>query len=266
MFVFGSFFILLPGKQDKKTIMLHHRSVVKKVTDEEMLALAENLRAIDEGRRWYTDHSLALNACFGEGTITENTDYDTLENQLAAYESVCSAIMTMENMCALHGKVEHREELLRGHYQFLYSGILSNWDSIREALDWSVRLKAMVSDAPVSEDFVKSVCRGDDFIRLCEQSKDKIKNRRKEMASDYAWFIAQFEQPECFDAISMSDLYDRFNACVNGLSPLEEWIDYSAIRAQCVSFGLDEFISIVDEKGIPAQSMIPIFNKWFFRL
>ena len=47
---------------------------------------------------------------------------------------------------------------------------------------------------------------------------------------------------------------------------LEEWIDYSAIRAQCVSGGLEEFISIVEEKAIPAQSMIPIFNKRFFRL
>ena len=253
-------------KQDKKTVMLHHRSVVKKVTDEEMLALMEKLRAIDEGRRWYADHSLALTACFGEGAITENTDYDTLERQLAAYEAACDAVRIMEDMRGLHEEIEQREELLQGHYQFLYNGILSNWDSIREALDWAVRLKALLSDAPVSDDFVKSVCRRGDFIRLCEQAKDKIQDRRMEMAADYSWFIAQFDQPESFDSVSLTALYDRCNACTSGLSLLEEWIDYSAIRAQCVSGGLEEFISIVEEKAIPAQSMIPIFNKRFFRL
>ena len=132
----------------------------------------------------------------------------SLEKQLAAYEAVCDAVRIMEDMRGLHEEIEQREELLQGHYQVLYNGILSNWDSIREALDWAVRLKALLSDAPVSDDFVKSVCRGGDFIRLCEQAKDKIWDRRKEMAADYSWFIAQFDQPESFDSVSLTALYD----------------------------------------------------------
>ncbi len=253
-------------RQDKKTIRLHHRTVVKKVDDGEMLSLVEKLRGIDEARRWYTDHSFTLSTFFGEGVITEKTDYATLEKQIIAYEAVNSAIKTMEDMRALHDEIGQKEELLKDHYKFLYNGILSNWDSIREALDWAVRFKNQISTVPVSEPFVKSVCRGDDFIHVCGYSKERIEDMRRNIESDYSWFVSHFDQAENFDSVSIFDLYERFSACMNGLSLLEEWIDYSAARAQCISSGLGEFMAVVEEHGIPAQSILPTFNKRFFRL
>lgn len=253
-------------KEDKKTILLHHRDVVKKISDEEMLSLVEKLRSIDEAEQWYGNNASTLNNLFGEGTISEKTDYSILEKQLIAYDAVFDAIRVLEKMIAIHHDIGEKEILLQYHYKFLYNGILSNWDLIRESLDWAVAFKNKVSKVSVSETFVELVCQGEEFVKICRRSKEELEDHMRSISFEYAWFTSNFEQPHIFDDMCIIDLCDRFTACANGLALLEEWIDYSSARSKCISGGLGDFIRVIEERNIPVQSIFPIFKKRFFRL
>ena len=253
-------------KQDKKSILLHHRDIVKKITDEEMLSLVEKLRGIDEAKQWYKDNAYILNGLFGEGVVSEDSNYSLLEKQVAAYNVINSALSTIDKMIAIHHEIGDKEELLQKHYKFLYDGILSNWDLIRESLDWAISFKNQIDKVSVSETFIKSVCQGGDFIQLCKASKEKLEDLKGNISSDYIWFISNFDNPEFFDDMTFINLQKRFNTCMNGLSLLEEWIDYNSARTKCIDGGLGDFIRVVEEHNIPVQSIYPIFKKRFFRL
>ena len=253
-------------KQDKKSIMLHHRNIVKKITDDEMLSLVEKLRSIDEARQWYKDNACVLGKLFGEGVISEESDYSAFERQVVAFNAINSAISTIDKMIAIHCEIGNKEGLLQDHYKFLYNGILSNWDLIRKSLDWAISFKNQTSKVNTSEAFIKSVCQGGEFIQVCRQSKEKLEDLKRNISYDYIWFVSNFDHPEIFDDMTFDYLQERFSACVNGLSLLEEWIDYSSARAKCIEGGLGDFIRVIEEHNIPVQSIYPIFKKRFFRL
>ena len=253
-------------KQDKKSILLHHRDIVKKITDEEMFSLVEKLRGIDEAKQWYKDNAYTLNGLFGEGVVSEDSDYSSIEKQVAAYNAINSALSTIDKMIDIHREIGDKEGLLQEHYKFLYDGILSNWDLIRKSLDWAISFKNQISKLSVSETFIKSVCQGGEFIQLCKVSKEKIEDLKRNISSDYIWFVSNFDNSEIFDDITFINLQERLNACMNGLSLLEEWIDYNSARTKCIDGGLGDFIRVVEEHNIPVQSIYPIFKKRFFRL
>lgn len=253
-------------KQDKKSIMLHHRDIVKKITDDEMLSLIEKLRSIDEARQWYKDNACLLGKLFGEGVISEDSDYSAFQKQVAAFNAINKAISTIDKMIAIHCEIGNKEELLQDHYKFLYNGILTNWDLIRKSLDWAISFKNKTSKVNASEVFIKSVCQGGEFVQVCIQSKERLENLKRNISFDYIWFVSNFDHPEFHDDMTFDYLLERFNACVNGLSLLEEWIDYSSARAKCIEGGLRDFIRVVEEHNIPVQSICPIFKKRFFRL
>lgn len=253
-------------KQDKKSIMLHHRDIVKKITDDEMLSVVEKLRSIDEARQWYKDNARSLGKLFGEGVVSEDSDYSAFEKQLAAFNAINSAICTIEKMIAIHYEIGNKEGLLHDHYKFLYNGILSNWDLIRKSLDWAILFKNKTSKVNASEAFIKSVCQDSEFIQICRQSKDKLEDLKRNISCDYICFVSNFDHPEVFDGMTFDSLQERFAACVNGFSLLEEWIDYSSARAKCIEGGLGDFIRVIEEHNIPVQSIYPIFKKRFFRL
>lgn len=253
-------------KQDKKAIQLHHKNIVKKISDEEMLSLVEKLRKIDETRQWYADNAKSLREYFGEDVVDENTDYTVYQKRIIAFNAINNAIKIINDMVEIFNHISDKEQLLQEHYQFLYNGILSDWEAIRSALNWAISFKDSVSKINVSDYFVKAVCDGNEFIDICKQENDTLEELKRTISFEYRWFVSNFAHPEIFDTIELSDLYNRLNACVNGLFLLEEWIDFSSAKANCIAGGLSSFIEVIEQHNIPSQDIIPIFKKRFFRL
>lgn len=269
-------------KQDKKSIILHHRGIVKNISDEEMYDVLEKLKKIDESEKWYNDNSDPLSKLFGEGIIAEKTDYDTLEKQADAYKAVMNIIEIIDRMIDAYKEIDSKEELLQDHYKFLYNGILSDWDMIHRSLDWAVMFKDKVAEAAASEEFIKAVCEneGDNFVNLCRNSLKELKELKKGILGDFIWSVSLFNDPEIFNCMTFDDLYDRFYACVGndpsvssddcvGISALEAWNAHSLARAKCVDIGLGDFIRVLEEnegQHIPVDTILPIFKKRFFLL
>lgn len=253
-------------KQDKKAIMIHNRDIVKKISDEEMISLIENLKSIDEAKKWYSDNVITLNELFGVGILSEDSDYSVLDKQIIVFNAIMNSINIMDRMLSIHNRIGIKEASLQEHYRFLYNGILSDWDLIRKSLDWAVLFKGETSKISTSEAFIRSVCQGDEFIQLCKQSKERFEDLLRNISFGYNWFVSNFSYPDIFDDMTLDCLQERLNACVSSLSLLEEWIDYSSARKNCIEEGLEDFIRVVEEHNIPAQNIQPIFKKRFFRL
>lgn len=253
-------------KEDKKAIMLHHREIVKKISDEEMISVIEKLKCIEDARKWYNDNSIVLNRLFGEAIISENADYSILDRQIIAFNAINNSIDIINRMLHIHNQIGLKEISLQEHYKFLYNGILSDWDLIRKSLDWAVLFKDKTTKISISEAFIKSVCQGDDFKQLCKTSQERLEDLKRNISFDYNWFVSNFNHSSVFDDMTLDNLQERFKACVNGLFLLEEWIDYSFAREKCIEVGLGDFIRVIEEHNIPVRNIYPIFKKRFFRL
>jgi len=255
-------------KEDKKSIQLCHREIVKKISDDEMLFLVEKLRDIDEIRKWYVTNEGLFKKYFNADAVSEDSDYSIYEKQLSVYASINKSTNIIDNMIEMFNNVDDKETVLKEHYKFLYNGLMSDWESIQNALNWAILFKESVSNVNVSEQFIKSVCQGKDFIDICKNEKLKLIDQKRNISFEYNWFISYFDDDfkNTLEKTNLAILYDRLNSCVNGFSLLEEWIDYRSAMEECVSSGLKDYIDIIIENDIPVSDIIPIFKKRFFRL
>lgn len=252
-------------KQDKKSIQLLHKNVVKRISGDEMLALVEQLRTLDEKRQWYIDNAEALRSYFGI-TIDENTDYSVCYKQLATINAINEALEAIDKMSSVFAQIDDNEHMLLVHYKFLYNGIQSDWNAIRSALDWAISFKSCISGKHISDAFVRAVCQGDEFIKVCQRNKDELESLKRTISYEYKWFVSNFDDVAPFRETELISLLNRLNACVNNLFLLEEWIDFSTARTNCISGGLGDFIRVIEMHNIPVQDIMPIFKKRFFRL
>lgn len=252
-------------KQDKKTIQLLHKNVVKKISDEEMISLVDQLRTLDEKRQWYIDNAEELRSYFGV-IIDENTDYSAFDKQLVTYISINAVLEAIGKMRTVYSQIEENESIMKEHYKFLYNGIQSDWEAIRRALDWALSFKACISDKHISNAFVRTVCQGDEFKNVCLRNREDLESLKRTISYEYNWFVSNFNDVTPFREAELISLSKRLEACVNNLFLLEEWIDFSTARTNCVSGGLGDFIRVIEMHNIPVQDIMPIFKKRFFRL
>lgn len=253
-------------KKDKKDILFHRKEIGKKISDEDMLWLVEKLCKLEDTRKWFDDNRGTLTAYFGEEQISENTDFAFIAKRIEAYKAIGEIKTTIDELQELFIQIEESEHLWRNHYKFLYNGIFSDWEAIKSALSWAIFFKDIIKDVSVTDSFIKRVCQADEFIQVCLEAKEKLESCNRDLRNEYNWFVKNFDQPELFDGMELCDLYTRLQSCMNGFSLLEEWIDFSAARDKCTENGLNDCISAIANYDIPANSILPVFKKRFFRL
>lgn len=253
-------------KEDKKVFLVNSKEIGRKISDDEMIKTVEALRNLAELRKWYRTNEIKLNELFGNDITSESSDYSAVEVQLNNLVSLRQAkhVLTELNSCSM--EAAGKESIAREEFKFLYNGIFTDWEETRKALYWSFTFKKTVEQSNPNEEFVKKICSSKSFADECLKQKVILSNARLKVNKGLDWFGAHFEKPEQFESMNIDDLYDRMNACLSGLSLLEEWIDFRTARYNCVAGGLGEFINIIEENSIPADELTGIFKKRFFRL
>lgn len=253
-------------REDKKTVMLHHRDIVKKVSDEEMFNLTDKLKKIDEYRQWYNDKHDDICKLFGELSLSEETDYADVERQISVYTDITHTCSTLDELFDIYTQVADNEEKYIKHFGFLYNGIMSDWKLIHKSLEFALEFKSKTEMIEVSKAFIEKVCECGSFISLTRQEKEKLEDKLLSISSDYSAFVSYFDYSDMFDNIVFDSLTERFSRCLNGLSLLEEWIDYNAVRSECFNAGLGEYIRIFEEHKISADKITDVFKKRFWNL
>jgi len=253
-------------KADKKLIQSQHREIVKRISDQQVLELVSQLRTIDVLKKWFVDNRANFEKFFGNLLVDENSDFSKLEKCKIAYLSLLSSIKILGTLKCTASRLEESEKTLVEHYQFLYKGLDTEWGTIRSALTWSASFRKQVEQLKLNMDFVKTVCCGKISSDIYRDTISQLEKIKINLDCEFLWFLDLFCNQDTFKLLTMPALQDRLISCLNGLSLLEEWIDFRTAREKCKAEGLADYIAKIEELHIETSKIIPIFKKRFFRL
>ena len=253
-------------KADKKAILACRKEVTKKLSDEEILLVIDQLKTIDELKQWFTDNQYSLKPFFGDVRIDENTNIESLNHKYNTFRQFTEYKTQLLTLIELLHDYEQKETEYKTRFGFLYSGIQTDWNDINRRLVWSKGFKECIDQSLVGREFINYVCSDEAASDNCRQVQQQIESEIQKFSYDYQWFKSLFTNETLFDTYSFDELCTRINACVNNLAALEEWIDQRNARNECVKLGLSSFINSILEHDIPSENIVPIFKKRFFRL
>ncbi len=253
-------------KTDMKMIKSQYREIVKKISDEQVLELVSNLRTIDELRQWFTYNRSNFERFFGNLLVDENSDFMKLEKYRIVCLSLLNSMQLLEILRDTTSQLEESERTLIAHYQFLYKGLDTEWDTIRAALTWSASFRKQVEQLKLNTEFVEIVCSGKISPDIYRDTVSRLVGITNNLDSEFVWFLGLFDFQNSLKSLTLPALQDRLISCKNGLSLLEEWIDFRTARENCIAEGLADYIVKIEEQHIETSKIIPVFKKRFFRL
>ena len=254
-------------RSDKKLVQSLSRERGKKLSDDEIFELLGQLRRMAELKKWMDENAGSLSAVFGELYQAENTDFDELKRFLDAYGLMQTCLENLGSLRISVAQNETQASALHQHYESLYSGLETDWDMVRKALDWAIAFyRTMDGYDGYGETFLRYVCTSEEKIDLCKTYSEQIKQSAARVTPDFEWFLELFQSPDEWRNMPMPILIDRLTKCANNLAALEEWIDFRTARGQCYELGLEEYIDQIEALHIDSASIVPIFQKRFFRL
>lgn len=109
---------------------------------------------------------------------------------------------------------------------------------------------------------------GEKFLLLGETGMKAITELKQNMTEDYGKVLSLFgeEEARTLENTELGSLCGRLETCETGMALLEEWIDYSLARDDCIKAGLGSFIEEAEKADIIAEELPGVFKKRFFRL
>lgn len=251
---------------DKKSLRVYYKPLSGKLTDELILLTLDNLKNIDEINESLLKECSELSNVFSETLDYLTIDFIPMDNSISAYAGLINAKQTLIKMYEILRDFLKKEEVLSSHYSFMYEGIETSWADIRNAVNWAIKFKNILTEYKVNNEFAKLICTDKEAIKKCSEFEKKISEIIQTLKADFLWFSSLFDNKEELMNTEMSLLSKRVHRCANGLFLLEEWIDFLNARRDCEKEGLTEYIEKVEKEKILPCNIIPVFKKRFFRL
>lgn len=255
-------------KKDKKTVQARMKQFSKKIDDATVIDAITKLNNIHSIQHWFEENNANLNEYFPECNQGLDTDFDAIKAEFGIFSFIQTAINHIENIMGRLSQIEENENTLRQHYEFLYQGLSTDWNAIRRKLDWALTFKKAVSDYQLNQQFVQYICNDKAKIEVCAEYQSLLSQAFCELSPNYQWFSALFDADSVamLSQLTMPQLSDHCERCVNGQFLLEEWIDFRSTREKCVEIRLKDYIEKVDQMNIDKSNIVPIFKKRFYRL
>ena len=253
-------------KDDKRQIQSLNKEILKKIKDETVLQVLGQLRHIEELKSWMDETSGSLSASFPTLNDGEKTDFDAVQKAMDAYGLITKCLQLLKQLGEIAESSTMKEAELRSHYEFLYNGMSTDWHAVRSALYWAKKFRDQAAAFSCGKEYLTAVCSDSETIRKNEEYSKKILDALTDMNTEFSWYAKLFESDEELMATKMSALDDRVTACVNGLSLLEEWLDFRAARKECCDQGIGDYVKKIEDLQIPVDKIIPIFKRRFYRL
>lgn len=253
-------------RADRKTMRSMYKQVVRKVSDNEIVAILTALRSLEEAGLWLTENTPILTKYFGNAIAGEKTDFEALSKLLKAYACITQSKEKLAQLLELTQTIESSDAELRDHFEFLYSGITTNWPSAQKSLYWARDFRSLCERYAVSKLFVEYVCTDVAKIAKCSEHLANLSSAVKDLDMDLTWYLKLFENREEIMRIPMPALYDRVQEGLSSLALLEEWIDFRNARTSCINEGLGDYVKKIAQLNIKVEHIVPMFKKRFFRL
>lgn len=251
-------------KKDKKNIDICRKDIRLKLKDNDRIWVLQELAKISNARNWFSCNQDKYSDIFGFEQMNENIDYDLLKKQYKSFVSMNNCKKNIVMMKNRINEINVKEIIMNNHYKFLYNGILTDWDNIYVSIEWTKLFKNKISEINLSEIFLKKICNREDFIDKCKSAYECIKDCYDQIKSDFDWLQSIFDNEVGLNNYSFISLSGRLKDCLNSYSSLEKWIDYRNAKIKCENYGLNEFISVIENAKINASEIKPTFEKTFY--
>lgn len=207
-------------KADKKAFIACHKELGHKTSDGEILKTIDNLKEIASLRKWFSEKEILLNEYFADTVTGESSDYDSVGLSLTLFSLLTQLDHYYTDLSEKLVAFNENESALKDHYQFLYNGIFTDWNSVSTAWKWAEEFREIILKHNPSQLFVKKVCASEKYANECVTLKEELSGIDSSIRTDIAWFTKLFDEPEVFNDHNLRELYDRLDGCMNGMALL----------------------------------------------
>ena len=207
-----------------------------------------------------------MRASFDGEILDERSNFDSVQALMKQYELLTALRDHCEELRSALSFIQENDASLKSQYDFLYNGFLTDWTNVAASWEWAKTFINSIQANCPSVPFIKQICSSKSYAEECASMREEVSLLRESIRKRISWFTDFFESTDSFDRLPLRDLYERLVQCRDGMSLLEEWIDYKKIRERCAETGLKDVIRAIESDNIPTSSIIPVFQKRFFTL
>lgn len=254
-------------RSDKNLFKGLLKQVGGSISNDDIISTLTELKSFNEISESLDTNQARYTQFLGVHYKRENTDIQDIKRRIAIYRLLLTCNQEINNLRVFVAENEAREHILKKHYENLYSGIETDWESIRTALGWASSFKATISNAGDSETFIKKLCLADQAtIAASKDCYEKITEWKAQYDEIYAWIKSLFDDGRSFDSMLFSKLRSRIMDCLDNKSILQDWVDYRRILVECLNNGLKDVISSVEKEKVNSDQISLAFQKRFYEL
>lgn len=182
------------------------------------------------------------------------------------FDDVIDSFLKLKRVQDIAAQICEQKEVLKDNYQFLFTGIDTDWDTILNSLEWANDFKKLNKKYSLPSSFIERICEDDTSIRLAAERLEVIKHGLEYIKLEWEWYVSMFDDKDELLNANLNALLARIEKCVSDLSALEEWIDFRGCRQKCKEAGLADFIEKIETMKIDRNLILPSFLKRFYRL
>jgi very-short-patch-repair endonuclease len=254
-------------RNDKKLIESMSIRVGAELSDEHIIDVLGKLRQMKEHKVFLQEKEPMAAQLFGSAYQGVDTDFAALEKGIAAFKLLQACQQKLNALQTYVGIFDDQDATLRQHYEGLYTGMETDWDDVRGALEWANGFRNAIAPMADRETLVRKVCEESEATK--SQAAAFLTKLKEEMAGYTAYntgFTQLFDNPDSFYHLSFNELSQRYEACLNGMMQLQDWIDYRGAAAKCAQSGLDDFMKQCEAAKLPNDQIVSTFQKRFYNL
>lgn len=208
-----------------------------------------------------------------QGLINAMHDYAECFQELsqmcvtpADYEFIRAGIGDLSALQNIRRKWEVRDDDFRKRYPELYSGFATNWEELLLRLSNVQKLVSLMEEMSLPFAFATRLADDATLADECRRFDKEIGRGKKIVQAYLPWYQSFFGNGKMFEKEGLETLQERIAACMSNKHQLGEWIDYCSEYSKCEKGGLGEYLRAAEAQKVPAEDIVPAFEKRFYSL
>jgi hypothetical protein len=212
---------------------------------------------LEEWARDLEERLSSLSRTSAEALATRKSDYPP------SFGRLVSDLGKAEGLQQFSDSVEERSPELRMAFGGQYRGLLTDWNVVLGAINWTERLVQTLKRG-VPEALKRGVSEGGPVL----PSDPRIGERLQKLNEDLDVVNSRFESPlwpENRSSISLVDTRGRLEALRSRVDDIQTWVDYNATRGRLEADGLGGFADELVRRKMPREKLLDVFQKAMYQ-
>ncbi len=211
-------------------------------------------RLAEEFHSFWTAHDTA------KRTLQPDTSRSTIE--------LIEDVQRAARMQALQSDVTARHEELAHTYGSYFADMATSWDQVIQALGWTGKVREHFGGHPPPAEFIVAVSDGSavpEALRVALPALEALHARLPEGSKRlYDIFPAHSHLISGLPVheASLNDLASWLRQREQAVPRLQEWEDFGNLQEACTRLGLQDFLRVVLQGGVPLEHIEEVFERW----